>query len=461
MELPVEKNEIYEMTIDALGSNGEGIGRIDGFAVFVEGALPGEVIRALIVNVKKSYGYGKLVEIVSKSPYRVEPCCPVAKTCGGCQLQHFSYEGQLAYKAKKVKDDLERIGGLKNIEDLPIFGMENPWRYRNKAQFPVGSGREGSTEIGFYAKRSHRIVDTQVCFLQNPVNDEIIAIVREFMEEYKISSYDEGKHKGLVRHILTRVGRNSGQIMVCVVINGKKLPYGEVLVERLRKINGVVSVVLNINKDQTNVILGKKVITLWGKSTIEDALGGIIFEISPLSFYQVNPVQTEVLYNKAVEMAGLKGDETVLDLYCGIGTISLFFAKKVKKVFGVEIVPEAIIDARKNAERNGIENASFEVGAAEEVIPRVFDEQGITANVIVVDPPRKGCEQVLLDTIATIAPEKLVYVSCNSATLARDVAILIERGFQVKDVQVVDQFPMTGHVETVVLMSRVKVNTMF
>ncbi|MDD4844910.1 MAG: 23S rRNA (uracil(1939)-C(5))-methyltransferase RlmD, partial [Anaerotignum sp.] len=431
MGLPVEKNEIYEMTIDALGSDGEGIGRIEGFTIFVEGALPEEIIKVLIIKVKKSYGYGKMLEIVSKSPYRVEPSCPVAKTCGGCQLQHFSYEGQLAYKAKKVKDDLERIGGLKNVGDLPIWGMEHPWRYRNKAQFPVGSDKDGSAKIGFYAKRTHRIVDTPACFLQNPVNDEIIAIVREFMDEFKISSYDEGKHKGLVRHILTRVGRNSGEIMVCVVINGKKLPYGEVLVERLRKINGIVSIVLNINKQQTNVILGEKVITLWGKNTIEDTLGGIIFEISPLSFYQVNPVQTEVLYNKAVEMAGLEGDETVLDLYCGIGTISLFFAKKAKKVFGVEIVPEAIIDARKNAERNKITNVFFEVGAAEEVIPRLFEEQGITADVIVVDPPRKGCDQVLLDTIASMAPKKLVYVSCNPATLARDVARLTEKGFRV------------------------------
>ncbi len=453
MSLPVEKNKEYEMTIDALGSNGEGIGRIDGFTIFVEGALPEERIKVLILKAKKSYGYGKLLEILSSSPYRAEPLCPVAKTCGGCQLQHLSYEGQLSYKAKKVRDDLERIGGVKDIGDLPIFGMDNPWRYRNKAQFPVGNGKEGMTEIGFYAKRSHRIVDTSMCFLQNPVNDEVIEVVREYMDEFKISAYEEEKHKGLVRHILTRVGRNSGEIMVCVVINGKKLPHSDVLVERLRLITGVVSIVLNINKEQTNVILGQKIITLWGKSVIEDTLGGISFEISPLSFYQVNPIQTEVLYNKAVEMADLKGDETVLDLYCGIGTISLFFAKKVKKVFGVEIVPEAIFDARKNAERNGITNVSFEVGAAEEVIPRLFEEQGFTADVIVVDPPRRGCDKILLDTIASIAPKKLIYVSCDPATLARDVAVLVETGFQVNDVQVVDQFPMTTHVEAIIMMT--------
>lgn len=453
MSLPVEKNEIYEMTIDALGSNGEGIGRIDGFTIFVEGALPEERIKVLILKIKKSYGYGKLVEILSESSYRVEPICPVAKTCGGCQLQHLSYEGQLEYKAKKVKDDLERIGGLKDIGEVPILGMSDPWRYRNKAQFPVGMGKIGATEIGFYAKRSHRIVNSSVCFLQDTVNDEIIAVVREFMDEFKISAYDEEKHKGLVRHILTRVGKNSGEIMVCIVLNGKKLPNGEVLVERLIKIDGVVSIVINVNKQQTNVILGEKVITLWGKSSIEDTLGGISFEISPLSFYQVNPTQTEVLYNKAVEMAELNGDETVLDLYCGIGTISLFFAKKAKRVFGVEIVPEAILDARKNAERNDIQNVSFEVGAAEVVIPKLFQEQGITADVIVVDPPRKGCDEVLLNTISSMKPKKLIYVSCNPATLARDVAILTENGFEVESVQAVDQFPMTTHVEAIIKMT--------
>ena len=455
MNLPVEKNSIYEMTIDGLGSNGEGIGRIDGFAIFVDGALPEEVVKVLIINVKKSYGYGKLMEIVKKSPYRVEPLCPVAKTCGGCQLQHLSYEGQLAYKARKVKDDLERIGGLKDVGEVPIYGMEDPWRYRNKAQFPVGNNKNGETEIGFYAKRSHRIVDTPVCYLQNSVNDKIVAIVRGFLAEFKISAYDEGKHQGLVRHILTRVGRNTGEIMVCIVVNGKKLPYGQVLVERLREIDGVVSVVLNVNKSRTNVILGEKVIPLWGKSEIEDTLGGIAFEISPLSFYQVNPVQTEVLYQKAVEMAGLQGEETVLDLYCGIGTISLFFARKAKRVFGVEIVPEAIADARKNATQNGITNVTFEVGAVEEVIPRLFQEKKISADVIVVDPPRKGCDQGLLDIIAEIQPKRLVYVSCNPATLARDVEFLKDNGFEVREVAAVDQFPMTVHVETIALMSRV------
>ena len=453
--IPVEKNKIYEMNIDALGSNGEGIGRIDGYTVFVEGALPGEKIGVLIVKVKKNYGYGKLMEILEVSPERREPMCPVAKQCGGCQLQHLSYEAELAYKTREVKDVMERIGGIKDVEVKPALGMEDPWRYRNKAQFPVGKGKDGCA-IGFYAKRSHRIVDTDQCFLQNECNDEIIGIVRTFLNEFNIPLYDEEKHTGLVRHILTRIGRNSGEIMVCIVINGKKLPNSDVLVERLQKVEGIVSIVLNVNKEKTNVILGQKIITLWGKNTITDSIDGIEFEISPLSFYQVNPIQTEVLYGKAVELAGLKGDETVLDLYCGIGTISLFFARKAKKVFGVEIVPEAIADAKKNAARNGITNAEFAVGAAEEVIPRLYEEEGITADIVVVDPPRKGCDEKLLETILQISPEKIVYVSCNPATWARDLVVLKEGGYKLKEAQPVDQFSHSVHVEVVSLLEKVK-----
>lgn len=455
--IPVEKNKTYEMQIDALGSNGEGIGRIDGYTVFVEGALPGEKIRVLIVKVKKNYGYGKLLEILTVSPERREPLCPVAKQCGGCQLQHLSYEAELAYKTREVQDVMERIGGVKGVEVKPALGMADPWRYRNKAQFPVGKGKDGCA-IGFYAKRSHRIVDTEKCFLQNECNDEIIGIVRAFLNEFDIPLYEEETHKGLVRHILTRIGRNSGEIMVCIVINGRRLPNSDILVERLQAVKGVVSIVLNVNKEKTNVILGQKIITLWGKDTILDTIDGIEFEISPLSFYQVNPIQTEVLYGKAVELADLKGDETVLDLYCGIGTISLFFARKVKKVFGVEIVPEAIADAKKNAARNGITNAAFAVGAAEEVIPRLYAEEGITADIVVVDPPRKGCDEKLLETILQINPEKIVYVSCNPATWARDLVTLTAGGYEVKEVQPVDQFSHSVHVETVVLMSKVNPN---
>lgn len=454
MKIPVEKNKIYEMTIDALGSNGEGIGRIDGFTVFVEGALPTERVRVLIVKVKKQYGYGKLLKIIEEAAERREPVCPVAAQCGGCQLQHLSYAGQLAYKTREVKDDLERIAGIKGVEVKDALGMEEPWRYRNKAQFPVGAKKEGGCAIGFYAKRSHRIIDTEKCFLQNVCNDEIIGIVREFLEEYKIPLYNEEKHTGLVRHVLTRIGRNSGEIMVCLVVNGKKLPHSEELVERLQTVEGVVSIVLNVNKEKTNVILGSKMITLWGKDTITDTIDGIEFEISPLSFYQVNPVQTEVLYGKALELAELTGEETVLDLYCGIGTISLFFARKAKKVFGVEIVPEAIADAKKNAARNGITNAEFAVGAAEEVIPKLYEEQGITADVVVVDPPRKGCDARLLETILQIQPEKIVYVSCNPATWARDLVVLTEGGYALKEVQPVDQFPHSVHTEVVSVLTK-------
>ena len=455
MKLPVEKNQTYTMSITDIGTNGEGIGRIDGYTVFVEGALPEEVIKVLIVKTKKHFGYGKLLEILEPSPHRVTPACPVAAKCGGCQLQHLSYEGQLAFKTKKVKDHLERIGGFSGISVGYAKGMEEPWRYRNKAQFPVG-GKTGEPEIGFYAKRSHRIIDTPVCMLQNEVNDRIVKIIRAFLAEYEIPLYDETIHRGLVRHILTRMGRCTGEIMVCLVVNGRKLPHCDVLVERLQEIEGMTSIVLNVNTDQTNVILGTEVHVLWGKETIRDYIGDVQFEISPLSFYQVNPLQTQVLYQTALDFAELEGNETVLDLYCGIGTISLFFAQKAKHVFGVEIVPEAIADAKRNAALNGMDNADFAVGAAEDVIPRLYEEKGITADVVVVDPPRKGCDSVLLDTIAAISPKKVIYVSCDSATLARDLAYLCPKGYTIEKVQVVDMFPHTVHVETVVLLSQQK-----
>lgn len=453
MKLPVEKNQTYTMSITDIGTNGEGIGRIDGYTVFVEGALPEDVIKVLIVKTKKHFGYGKLLEILEPSPHRVTPACPVAAKCGGCQLQHLSYEGQLAFKTKKVKDHLERIGGFSGISVGYAKGMEEPWRYRNKAQFPVG-GKTGEPEIGFYAKRSHRIIDTPVCMLQNEVNDRIVKIIRAFLAEYEIPLYDETIHRGLVRHILTRMGRRTGEIMVCLVVNGRKLPHCDVLVERLREIEGMTSIVLNVNTDQTNVILGTEVHVLWGKETIRDYIGDVQFEISPLSFYQVNPLQTQVLYQTALDFAELEGNETVLDLYCGIGTISLFFAQKAKHVFGVEIVPEAIADAKRNAALNGMNKADFAVGAAEDVIPRLYEEKGITADVVVVDPPRKGCDSVLLDTIAAISPKKVVYVSCDSATLARDLAYLCPKGYTIEKVQVVDMFPHTVHVETVCLLSK-------
>lgn len=448
-KLLVEKNKQYEMYIDDIGAQGEGIGRIDGFTIFVEGALPTERVRVLIVKVKKNYGYGKLLEVLQPSKDRVTPKCPVANKCGGCQLQHLSYPAQLAWKTKKVKDHLCRIGGFQNITVSDALGMQEPWHYRNKAQFPVG-GTKREPQIGFYAKRSHRIINTSTCALQHPINETIVAIIRGFLTEFEISLYDETTHQGLVRHIVTRVGKKTGEVMVCIVIHGKQLPHSDILVQRLQQVNGIVSIVLNQNMEKTNVILGKQIQVLWGKSTMIDDIGTISFMISPLSFYQVNPIQTQLLYQTALDFADLDGSETVFDLYCGIGTMSLFFAQKAKKVYGVEIVPEAIADAKQNAKHNHIENVDFMVGAAEDIIPQMYAQTQQSADVVVVDPPRKGCDVKLLDTIASMRPKKFVYVSCDSATLARDLAYLCKKGFVIQKVQVVDMFPQTVHTETVV-----------
>ncbi len=455
MKLPVEKNKIYEMYVEDIGIHGEGIGKIDGYTVFVEGALPDEHIKVLIVKTKKQFGYGKLLEILQKSPKRMIPKCHVADKCGGCQLQHMAYESQLDWKTKKVKDHLERIGGFSNVEIEKTMGMDVPWQYRNKVQLPVG-GSIDDVKIGFYANRSHRIIDTDCCQLQYPVNQEIVAIIRDFLQSYKIQPYNEQTHTGLVRHILIRMGYYTSEIMVCVVINGKTLPYADVLAEKLCQIEGMTSVVVNENRAKTNVILGKKNTIIWGQHCMHDTIGGISFAISPLSFYQVNPIQTNVLYETALQLADLHGTETVLDLYCGIGTISLFLAQKAKSVFGVEIVPEAIADAKKNAEANGIKNVEFVAGAAEDVIPKLYETQKIQADVVVVDPPRKGCDEVLLDTILQIKPKKVVYVSCDSATLARDLQYLCKEVYHLEQVYVVDMFPQTVHVETIVCLSRIQ-----
>lgn len=454
MKLPVEKNKIYEMYVDDIGIHGEGIGKIEGYTVFVEGALPNEQIKVLIVKTKKQFGYGKLLEILQPSPKRVTPKCHVADKCGGCQLQHISYDSQLEWKTKKVKDHLERIGGFSDVKIDKAMGMEMPWQYRNKVQLPVG-GTVDDVKIGFYANRSHRIIDADGCELQYPVNEKIVAMIRAFLQQYKIQPYHEETHTGLVRHILIRVGYHTNEIMVCIVVNGKVLPHANALVEKLCQIEGMTSIVVNENREKTNVILGRKTTTIWGQDCIHDTIGGISFAISPLSFYQVNPIQTNVLYQTALQLADLHGTETVLDLYCGIGTISLFLAQKAKSVFGVEIVPEAIADAKKNAEANGIQNASFVAGAAEDVIPKLYETEKLQADVVVVDPPRKGCDTTLLDTILQISPQKVVYVSCDSATLARDLQYLCKEKYHLEQVCVVDMFPQTVHVETVVLMSKV------
>ena len=460
-EVTLVKNEDYQVLIEDMGNDGEGIGHVQGMTVFVKDAVVGDLAEVKIVKVKKNIAYGRLMKLITPSPYRVEPVCDKAKRCGGCTMQQVSYEQQLEYKWNKVKNCLQRIGKMENVEAImekPAYGMNNPFHYRNKAQFPVGRDKNGNVVIGFYAGRSHDIIDTESCAIGAPVNDQIVAIVRSFIEDNHISTYDEETGRGLVRHILIRVGFTTKEIMVCLVTNGNKLPHSEILIDELVKIDGMTSICLNVNMENTNRILGDKCITLWGQSYITDYIGDIKYQISPLSFYQVNPVQTNVLYNKALEYADLSGDETVWDMYCEIGTISLFLAQKAKKVYGVEIVPQAIDDARHNAEINGITNAEFFVGKAEEVVPDIYKKggDGSHADVVVVDPPRKGCDQVLLDTLVHMAPERIVYVSCDPATLARDVKILQEKGYEAKKVAVVDQFCHSGHVETVVLLSHKK-----
>lgn len=460
-EVTLVKNEDYQVLIEDMGNEGEGIGHVQGMTVFVKDAVVGDLAEVKIVKVKKNIAYGRLMKLITPSPYRVEPVCDKAKRCGGCTMQQVSYEQQLEYKWNKVKNCLQRIGKMENVEAImekPAYGMNNPFHYRNKAQFPVGRDKNGNVVIGFYAGRSHDIIDTESCAIGAPVNDQIVAIVRSFIEDNHISTYDEETGRGLVRHILIRVGFTTKEIMVCLVTNGNKLPHSEILIDELVKIDGMTSICLNVNMENTNRILGDKCITLWGQSYITDYIGDIKYQISPLSFYQVNPVQTNVLYNKALEYADLSGDETVWDMYCGIGTISLFLAQKAKKVYGVEIVPQAIDDARHNAEINGITNAEFFVGKAEEVVTDIYKKggDGSHADVVVVDPPRKGCDQVLLDTLVHMAPERIVYVSCDPATLARDVKILQEKGYVAKKVAVVDQFCHSGHVETVCLLTREK-----
>ena len=450
------KNDIVTLEIVDCGTDGEGIGKADGFTVFVKDAVIGDTVTAKIMKAKKNYGYGRLMEILKPSPYRVDPICPSARQCGGCQLQAVSYEEQKAFKEKKLRGHLERIGGFKELPMEPLIGMDEPYHYRNKAQFPVGRNKEGRIVTGFYAGRTHAIIENRDCALGIPQNKEVLDRVIAHMEKYNIAPYDEMTGKGLVRHIFVRYGFFTGELMVCLIINGQDLPHQKEMVEKLGEIPGMTSISLNINKKRNNVILGDKVKTIWGKEYITDKIGDISYEISPLSFFQVNPHQTWKLYSKALEYADLHGEETVWDLYCGIGTISLFLAQKAKFVRGVEIVSAAIEDARRNARLNKIDNVEFFVGKAEEVLPREYEKNGVYADVIVVDPPRKGCDEMLLKTILKMQPKRVVYVSCDSATLARDLRFLCDNGYELKKVCGVDQFPQTVHVETVVLLSKLK-----
>lgn len=449
-----KKNTVVTVDITDMGQDGEGIGKVEGYTLFVKDAVIGDRVQVKVMKAKKSYGYARLSEILIPSPDRVDPRCPCARQCGGCQIQALSYARQLKFKEEKVRSCLERIGGFERIPLQPVIGMESPYRYRNKAQFPIGTGKDGRPVAGFYAGRTHTIIPQEDCVLGIRENQAILEVVLGFMEEYSIPAYREEDGTGLVRHVLIRSGFATRELMVCLVINGEILPKDQVLVERLKDIAGIASISLNINTARTNVILGDRVEVLWGKPYIEDVLDGVRYQISPLSFYQVNPIQTRELYRKALQYAGLHGTETVWDLYCGIGTISLFLAGQAGHVYGVEIVPPAIEDARKNAQLNGIENAEFFVGKAEEVLPRKYQEEQISADVIVVDPPRKGCDSAVLETMLQIRPKRIVYISCDPATLARDLKILCQGRYKLQKVQPVDMFPHTTHVETVCLLLR-------
>lgn len=467
----MEKNETAVVTIEDMGVNGEGIGKVDGYTLFIKDAIIGDVVEAKLIKGKKNYGYARLMKVITPSQDRVPAKCEYARKCGGCQIQELSYEKQLEFKNGKVRENLQRIGGFSN-EKLdavmkPIIGMDEPFSYRNKAQFPVGyrkvvdpsnsNKKTQSTEpiTGFYASRTHDIIANTDCVLGVPVNEDVLNAVLKYMKENKVKAYDELTGKGLIRHILIRYGFTSKEIMVCLVINGPELLKSEQLVEELVKIEGMTSITFSKNTRRSNVIMGDTYQTVWGQGYITDYIGDIKYQISPLSFYQVNPVQTKVLYEKALEYAGLTGKENVWDLYCGIGTISLFLAKNAKNVYGVEIVPQAIEDAKNNAKINGIKNAQFFVGKAEEVLPCEYEEHDAKADVIVVDPPRKGCDATLLNTMIAMRPERIVYVSCDSATLARDLKILCENGYELAECTPVDQFPMTVHCEIICALRRI------
>lgn len=521
------KNQIYTVTIEDIGTEGEGIGKIEGFSLFVKDALPGDVAKVRLTKVKKNYAYARLEEVVEPSPDRVKPPCPVNRQCGGCQIQALAYEKQLAFKQSKVENNLIRIGGfepekIRRIME-PAIGMEHPWRYRNKAQYPFGRSKEGKIVTGFYAGRTHSIVANTDCLLGAPENKKVLEILLRHMEQYDVPAYDEGNGQGLVRHVLIRKGFFTGELMVCIVLNTgggaadakmervkkeedtsktdegyhtcheedavagtcqekitwcgqrkKWIPEQDKLVDRLAMLPGMTSISVNLNPERTNVILGEETHTVWGRGKIRDKMHllqtdgdgfmktdkSVIYEISPASFYQVNPVQAEKLYSTALAYAELTGKETVWDLYCGIGTISLFLSFAAKQVCGVEAVSEAVEDARENARKNGIGNVRFFEGKAEEVLPEFYrageELDMLSPDVIVVDPPRKGCDETCLQTILKMRPERIVYVSCDSATLARDLKILCGGGYELRKGRICDQFCQSVHVETVCLLSKRK-----
>ncbi|EOU2014190.1 23S rRNA (uracil(1939)-C(5))-methyltransferase RlmD [Clostridium perfringens] len=451
----VEKNKEYIFDIISQGYEGEGIAKIDNkYPIFIEGALKGEKVKVRIVKVNKNFAYGKLMEVLEASEERVNPPCAIYKRCGGCKLQHASYKAQLDFKWDRVKDCVSKIGKLDpSIVKYPL-GMENPWRYRNKVQLPIGL-INGEVKIGFFAPRSHDIIDMESCLIQDEIGDKVVKLTREWIEKFNIRPYNvdgEYDEKGIVRHIMIRRGFTTNEVMIVLVTNGENLPHKEEFVDLMVKnIPGIKSVIQNINSKKTNVILGLESKTLWGEDTISDYIGDFRFNISPLSFFQVNPTQTEVLYGKALEYANLTGNEEVFDAYCGTGTITLFLSQKAKKVYGVEIIPQAIDNAWINAKENKVENVEFFVGESEVVIPDLINK-GVKADVVVVDPPRKGCDKKLLDAITNIDAKKIVYVSCDPSTLGRDLQVLEENGYKTLEVQPVDMFPNTAHIENVALL---------
>jgi len=504
------KNQTITLDITDISHDGEGIGKVEGFTFFVKDTIPGDRVTAKVMKTKKTYGYARLETILEASPDRVVPICPQYKACGGCQLQSMHYDKQLIFKENKVYNNLLRIGGVEAelLEQTKesVVGMEEPLRYRNKAQYPVGKDKEGNIITGFYAGRTHSIIPCTRCYLGVEANQDILESILAYMKENHVAPYDEATGSGLVRHILIRAGFGSGQIMVCLIINmtreswekkGFNKLHTDELIRTLQDVTGMTSISLNFNTRRDNVIMGDDVECIWGQPFIEDSLyirdvenafdktgEKLDFHISPLSFYQVNPGQTEKLYSIALDYAELTGKETVWDLYCGIGTISLFMAGKAKQVYGVEVIPQAIEDAKDNAARNGITNAEFFVGKAEEVLPEFYEKASaaeamgavardggaypvdeirnssglkqdmIHPDVIVVDPPRKGCDSACLDTMLKMQPDRIVYVSCDSATLARDVKYLREGGYELKKWRAMDQFGMTTHVEVAIQMQR-------
>lgn len=448
----MENNNLLTIDITDLGENGEGIGRHEGMAVFVPGALPGETITARIRNQKKNYAHGRLVEILTPSPERVAPPCEIASQCGGCQIQSMSYEAQLKWKESHVRACMDRIAKLPDVTIAPIIGMENPWHYRNKVLYPAG-GSPGQPELGFYKLGSHQVVPGKGCMIQHPFNAEILETVKELMILHGIQPYSEEKHTGHIRHILLRNSLKGEWLMVWVTA-GKNMPRSQAIAADLKaKYPQIVTMLVNRNPHKDHRMLGERTDILYGDGYLEDAIEDLSFRVSPESFFQVNPIQTKVLYEKALALADLKGTETVLDLYCGIGAISLFMARSAGKVIGVEVVAEAVADAQENATRNGITNSEFIQGTGEAVLPELV-KLGVRPEVVIVDPPRKGCERTALEAIMTLSPERIVYVSCKPATLARDLAILTEGGYRVETVQPVDQFPHSVHVECVVKLER-------